>query len=92
MNRRFHALEQRRSKLQQALELELTEGTINNLIQFRETVALGSDSPTFEDRQRWLEVLQATVTVENHSAVVTWSLGGEPLQYDLNFEVLYCRL
>src|SRR5687768_11221106 len=92
VNLRFQALEKRRSELQQALELELTNGTINNLIQFRETVALGLDSPTFEDRRRWLEVLQTTVTVENRSAIVTCRLGGEPMQCYLNFEVLYCRL
>ena len=85
---RFHALEKRRSELQQALELQLTEETINNLIQFRETVALGLDSPTFEDRRRWLEALQTAVTVENRSAIVTCRLGGEPLQCYLNFEVL----
>ena len=83
VDRRYQALEARKAKLQEALELELTDGTINDFLRFRETVAVGLDNPTCEDRRRWLEILQTTATVTRGVAVVTCRLGGKPLQYRL---------
>jgi hypothetical protein len=68
---------------QEALAIELTDDMISNLLRFREVVALGLENPTFEDRRRWLEILQTRVTVTNCKAVVTCRLGGRPFQYDL---------
>ncbi len=72
----------RKAKLQEALAVELTERNIDNLLEFREAVAVGLENPTFEDKRRWLEILQAKVTVTNGIAVVTCRLGGK-LEYDL---------
>ena len=83
INRRYQALTKHKIELQDALALELTDSTINNLLKFRETVALGLDNPTSEDRRRWLEILQTTVTVTGGMAVVACRLGGKPLQYHL---------
>jgi site-specific DNA recombinase len=82
INKRYQALTARKIKLQEALAVELTENTIDNLLQFRETVALGLEHPTFEDKRRWLEILQTKVTVTNRIAVITCRLGGN-LEYNL---------
>jgi site-specific DNA recombinase len=83
VNRRYQVLTARMMVLEEALAHELTDGNIDNLLQFREAVATGLQNPTFEDRRRWLEILQATVTVKNQIAVVSCRLGGKPLQYRL---------
>jgi site-specific DNA recombinase len=83
VNRRYHALTRRKGELEQSLTAELTDNAINNLLQFREAVALGLENPTFEDRRRWLEILQTRVTVTHGIAVITCRLGGKPLQYNL---------
>lgn len=56
---------------------------IVNLLRFRKAVVLGLGNPTFEDRRRWLDVLQTTGTVTNGIAIVRCRLGGKPIQYDL---------
>ena len=48
-------------------------------LEFRETVATDLQNPTFEDRRRWLEILQAKVKVTNGRAVVNCRLGGNHL-------------
>jgi hypothetical protein len=50
---------------------------------------LGIENPTLDDRRRWLDILQTTVTVTNGIAVVTCRLGGNPLSYNL-FEINKC--
>ena len=91
VDKRYHALMQHKSQLQEALAVELTEDTIDNLLHFRKTVDLGLENPTFEDRRRWLEILQVTVTVTGGIAVVACRLGGDPLNYNL-FEVDKSRI
>jgi len=76
IDKRYQALTKHKIELQNELAVELSDSTINNLLEFRETVALGLDNPTCEDRRRWLEILQATVTVTKGMAVVTCRLGG----------------
>lgn len=83
VDRRYQALTRRKSELQDSISGELTENTINNLLQFREAVALGLENPTFDDRRRWLEILQTRVTVTNGKAVITCRLGGRPIEYNL---------
>ncbi len=83
VDRRCQALTARQTELEKALALELTDGTINDLLLFRETVAMGLQSPTFEDKQRWLDILRVTVTVKDQIAVISCRLGGKPLQYRL---------
>lgn len=83
VGRRYQALTTRQTELQEALAFELTDGTIDDLFLFRETVALGLQSPTFEAKQRWLEILQVAVLVKNRVAVVSCRLGGKPLQFRL---------
>lgn len=79
VNKRYEALTQRKSKLQEALAVELTENTIRNLLKYRKAVALGLENPKFEDRRRWLEILQTRVTVTDGKAVVSCRLGGSRL-------------
>ena len=83
VDRRYQALTRRKGEIQESLAVELTENTIGNLLQFREAVALGLENPTFEDRRRWLEILQTRVTITNGMAVITCRLGGKPLEYNL---------
>jgi hypothetical protein len=52
-------------------------------LQFRETVELGLENPTFEDRRRWLEILQTSIKVTNGIAVITCRLSSKPLEYNL---------
>jgi site-specific DNA recombinase len=82
VNKRYQALRTRKTNLEEALTLELTERNIDSLLQFRENVALGLDNPTFDDKRRWLEILQTKVTVTNGIAVITCRLGGK-LKYNL---------
>lgn len=84
VDKRHQALTKRKYDLQEALALELTDQTIDNLLQFREAVALGLENPTSEDRRRWLEILQTRVTVTNGSAVISCRFGGKPLEYRLS--------
>jgi len=83
VDERYQALTRRMSDLQESLTTELTEDAISNLLKFRKAVALGLENPTFEDQRRWLEILQARVTVTNEIAVITCRLSGEPLAYNL---------
>src|SRR6266496_4788102 len=83
VNRSYEALLKRKSDLQKALAVELTENTVNNMLKYREAVVLGFENPTFEDRRRWLEILQTTVTVTNGRAVITCRLELEPREYNL---------
>jgi hypothetical protein len=62
---------------------ELTDRDIDNLLHFRESVAINLENPTAEDRRWWLEMLQATVTVKNRMAVVACRLPTQPLEYRL---------
>jgi len=83
VNKRYQALTRRKAKLQEVLAVELTDRNIDNLLEFREAVAVGLDNPTFEDKRRWLEILQSKVTVTTGIAVVTCRLGGKPQEYSL---------
>ena len=73
----------RKIELQETLALELTDQTINNLLQFRETVAVGLENPTFEDKRLWLELLQVSVTVENQKAVIRCRISSKPFTFNL---------
>jgi hypothetical protein len=83
VNRRYQALTKRKTELQDALALELTDKTIDNLLQFRETVALGLENPTFEDMRQWLELLQVSITVENQKAVIRCKISSKPFAFRL---------
>jgi len=83
VDQRYLALTKRKNDLQEALAVELTDQTIDNILRFRDAVALGLENPTSEDRRRWLEILQANVTVTNGIAVITCRFGGKPLEYRL---------
>jgi len=84
VDKRYLALDKRKNDLLEALAVELTDQTIDHLMHFRETVAIGLENPTSEDRRRWLEILQTTVTVTNGIAVITCRFGGKPLAYRLS--------
>jgi len=83
VNRRYQALTRRKAELQEALSAELTDRNIDNLLEFREAVAVGLENPAFEDKRRWLEILQTKVTVTNGIAVVTCRLSAESFTYPL---------
>ncbi|MBK9926591.1 MAG: hypothetical protein IPP66_15050 [Anaerolineales bacterium] len=83
VNRRYQALTTHNVRLEEALSYELTDRNIDNLLEFREAVAVGLENPTFEDKRRWLEILQTKVTVINGIATITCRLGGKPLEYRL---------
>lgn len=86
VNRRYQALQTRKAKPQEDLTLELTERNIDNLMQFRETVALGLENPAPKERRQWLELLQVAVTVTNQKAVVTCRISSQPVAFNLNGE------
>lgn len=83
INRRYQALTDRLAELQEALKFELTDSNIDDLLRFRETVAVGLQNPTFEDKRRWLELLQITVTVKDRQAVITCRLSSKPTIFNL---------
>lgn len=84
IDRRYQALEARKAKLEGELKSELTDATIDDLIQFREAVAVGLNSATHEERREWLEALQTRVTVSDGIVVVTCRLVGEGAKFDLS--------
>ena len=66
--------------MQDPLTLELTDSVIDDLMLFREAVALGLQNPTFDDKRRWPEILRVKVTVTNRKFVISWRLrNAEPL-------------
>jgi hypothetical protein len=89
VNKRYEAFTGRRRELENTMAFELTDQIINDLLKFREAVALGIENPSDDDRRHWLDILQATVTVTNGIAVVTCRLGSDPLRYNL-FEINKC--
>ena len=83
VDKRYHALSARKMKLQEALAVELTDRNIDNILEFREAVAVGLQNLTFEDRRRWLEVLQVTVTVKDRQAVIACRISSKPFIFSL---------
>jgi hypothetical protein len=80
---RYQLLQARKLKLEEELRSELTDRTIDDLLQFRETVAVGLHNPTHEERRQWLELLQTKVIVTHGIASVTCCLSGEAVKFDL---------
>ena len=83
IDRRYQVLQARRLKLEEDLKSELTDNNIDDLLQFRETVAVGLNHPMPEERRAWLELLQTRVTVCNGIAAVTCRLSREVVSFDL---------
>jgi len=83
IDRRYQALQARKVKLHEDLKAELTDRNIDNLLQFRETVAVGLNNPTPDERRLWLELLQTKVIVTNGRATVTCRLSREGTKFDL---------
>jgi site-specific DNA recombinase len=83
VDRRYKALTQRQIELQESLGFEMTDNMIENLMEFRKIVADGLANPTFEDKRRWLEILQIEVVVMNKQAVITCRLPVDAFIVDL---------
>ncbi len=83
IDRRYNALQKRKADLEKELELELTNQNIDDLMKFRETVAIGLGHPTPEERRLWLELLKTKVTVSNGIVIVTCRLSREPMKFEL---------
>jgi site-specific DNA recombinase len=79
IDQRYQALVARQTELLAEMNLELTDSNIDNLLEFREAVALGLENPTKEDKRQWLEFLQTEVTVTDGIAAITCRLGGTSL-------------
>ena len=79
----------RKMELQETLASELTERSIDNILQFRENVAEGLRNPTLEDKPRRLEIAQVTVRVTNSTPIISCRLGNNPLMCNL-FEINKC--
>lgn len=84
LDRRYQALLARKEKLESELENELSNQTIDDIMQYREAVAVGLNNPTPEDRRLWLELLKTQVIVSNGEAVVTCRLSKEAVKYDVS--------
>ena len=72
VDKRFQVLTARKSQLPESLAFYLTDRVIDNLMRFRETVAIGLPNPTFDDKRHWLEMLRFKVTVTNGKFVISW--------------------
>ena len=83
IDRRYKALQARRAKLESELEIELTDSTIENMMQYLEQVVVGLNHPTPEERRLWLELLQTRVTVTDGIAHVTCRLNRAGESFDL---------
>lgn len=83
IDRRYRALEKRKTELEEELRCEITDSEIDSLLEFREAVAVGLSHPTPEERRQCLEALQTRVTVANGIAVVTCRLSREAVSFDL---------
>jgi site-specific DNA recombinase len=83
IDRRYRALQTRKASLEDELKSELTDSSIDDLLQFREAVAIGLNNPMPEERRQWLEALQTRVTVSNGIAVVACRLSRDAVEFDL---------
>jgi len=83
IDRRYQVLLKRKVKLESELEIELTDGTIENMLEFQAAVAVGINNPTSEERRLWLEALKTKVIVTNGIVIVTCRLSGEAVKFDL---------
>lgn len=77
-------MQKRKTELEAKLEIESTDQTIDDLLQFREAVAGGLSHSNSEERKQVLEALQTKVTVSNGIAVVTCRLSGQGAQFELS--------
>lgn len=84
IDRRYQALLVRKEKLEVDLEVELSNETVEEVMIFREAVAVGLNDPTPEEQRLWLELLQTRVTVSNGEAVVTCRLNREGANFDVS--------
>jgi len=82
-NKTYQAFITRKGKIPEDLAHEITDRNIDSLLEFRENVALGLDKPTFENKRRWLERLQTTVTVTEGRTVITCRLEAKPMSFSL---------
>jgi site-specific DNA recombinase len=83
IDRRYQALQKRKAELESDLQTELSDGTIETLLEFREAVAVGLNNPTPEEKRLWVELLKTRVTVTNQIAVVTCRLSRTAVRFDL---------
>jgi site-specific DNA recombinase len=83
IDRRYQVLSARKARLGEELKSELTDSTIDDLLQFRETVTVGLNNPTPEERRLWLELLQTKVIVTDGIVNVTCRLSREAVSFDL---------
>ena len=83
IDRRYQALQARKEKLEKELAQELSDRDIDDLMKFRQAVAVGLNRATAEEKRQWLELLQTKVTVSDAIAVVTCRLSREGARFDL---------
>ena len=84
VDRRYQALLVRRQKLEAVLATkDLTDRNIASFLEFREAVATGLQNPTFEDKRRWLEILQVEVKLVDRKATISCRLPGESITFHL---------
>ena len=91
INRRYEAVTRRKKELEGALTIELTNQTVNDLLKFRETVALGLRNSKMEDRRHWLDMLQTIVGATGGIAAITCRLAGNLWSYN-PFEINNCSI
>ena len=84
VDKRYQALTKRKTELEEVATFELTESTMDNLLEFRKAVEVGLENPTFEDKRRWLEILQVTIAVRERHAVITCRISSKPFVFNLS--------
>ena len=84
IDQRYKAFLARKAKLEAELKSELTDIHVDNLLQFREAVAVGINHLKPDERRAWLEALNTRVTVSDGIAVVTCRLSREGVKFDLS--------
>ena len=63
---------------------QFTAEALARAMQFRADIIEGLKHPTFEDKRRYLELLQVQVTIKDGKAVICRALPVEPIEADLS--------
>ena len=62
----------------------LTEERIQAALRFRESVIVGMQNPTFEDKRKTLEMLGVHITVKDERAWVSCVISPDPKSIELS--------
>ena len=80
LNERYEALENRRKKLEAALQQKLSDEAITATLQFAADIRLGLDNPDHATKRRVFDMFDARVTIKDKRAFLTYAVQTTPIE------------